>query len=158
MVTNTKHQIQKLWEDLCTLGSVQDMRDFAILQEGWAGGWYTVADDDAWKHLKICLNSVHCCVTRAPLLYFIRSWEHYLSKLWVSESVSQWGIGNTSPLSRSPLCAIYEGMHAFYWPSTTNHQLLPPHSVLYCQYYWPSTNWIYWHICDKYIYIFIDNR
>ena len=36
------------------------------------------------------------CVTRAPLLYFIRSWVALSFKV-VSEWVSQWGIGNTCP-------------------------------------------------------------
>ena len=36
------------------------------------------------------------CVTRAPLLYFIRSWVALSFKV-VSEWVSEWGIGNTCP-------------------------------------------------------------
>ena len=36
------------------------------------------------------------CVTRAPLLYFIRSWVALSFKV-VSQSVSEWGIGNTCP-------------------------------------------------------------
>ena len=55
---------------------------------------------EAISHLKSrwSPNSTNLhCVTRAPLLYFIRSWvQHYLSKS-VSESVSQSGIGNTCP-------------------------------------------------------------
>ena len=38
-------------------------------------------------------------------------------------------------LSKSPLCAIYKGIDALYWPSIINYQLLLPQSVLY----WPST-------------------
>ena len=49
--------------------------------------------------------------------------------LWVSPSVR-----HAWHPSRSPLCAIYKGINALYWPSITNYQLLPPHSVLY----WPS--------------------
>ena len=68
------------------------------------------------------------CVTRAPLLYFIRSWVALSFK--VCPSVRQpWH------LSRSPLCAIYKGINALYWPSIINYHLLPPHSVPY----WPST-------------------
>ena len=37
--------------------------------------------------------------------------------------------------ARSPLCAIYKGINALYWPSIINYQLPTPHSVLY----WPST-------------------
>ena len=43
-----------------------------------------------------CFNLSAYCVTRAPLLYFIRSWVALSFKV-VSESVSQWGIGNTCP-------------------------------------------------------------
>ena len=34
-------------------------------------------------------------------------------------------------MSRSPLCSIYKGIIALYWPSIINYQLLPHHSVLY---------------------------
>ena len=52
--------------------------------------------------------------------------------LSVSESVSHpWHLSS----SRSLLCAIFKGMRALFWPSSINHQLLPPHCVLY----WPST-------------------
>ena len=69
------------------------------------------------------------CVTRAPLLYFIRSWVALSFKV-VSQSVRHaWHHYN------SPLFAIYKGMNVLYWPSIINYQLLPPHSVLY----WPST-------------------
>ena len=34
-------------------------------------------------------------------------------------------------LSRSPLCAIYKGIDALYWPSIMKYQMPTPHSVLY---------------------------
>ena len=65
-----------------------------------------------WKKRKFLLSDVYCdfkfwrlddvfslsknCVTRAPLLYFIRSWVALSFKI-VSLSVSEWGIGNTCP-------------------------------------------------------------
>ena len=69
------------------------------------------------------------CVTRAPLLYFIRSWVALSFKV-VSQSVR-----HAWHHYKSPLFAIYKGMNVLYWPSIINYQLLPPHSVLY----WPST-------------------
>ena len=69
------------------------------------------------------------CVTRAPLLYFIRSWVALSFKV-VSQSVM-----HAWHPSKSPLFAIYKGMNVLYWPSIINYQLLLPHSVLY----WPST-------------------
>ena len=44
-------------------------------------------------------------------------------------------VGHPWHLSRSPLCAIYKGINALYWPSIIKYKLSPPHSVLY----WPST-------------------
>ena len=69
------------------------------------------------------LNNAWYCVTRAPILYFIRSWAA-LSFIceWVSQSVRHpWH------LTRSPLFAIYKGINALYWPSIINYQLLPTH-------------------------------
>ena len=51
---------------------------------------------------------------------------HIFQSLWVRHAWHP---------SRSPLFAMYKGINALYWPSITNYQLLPPHSVLY----WPST-------------------
>ena len=52
------------------------------------------------KHCFVIVNKIRHpgtnCVTRAPLLYFIRSWVALSFKV-VSEWVSQWGIGNTCP-------------------------------------------------------------
>ena len=67
------------------------------------------------------------CVTRAPLLYFIRSWVALSFK--VCQWVSEW-VRHRWHLTRSPLCAIYKGIDALYWPSIINFQLSPPHSVL----------------------------
>ena len=53
------------------------------------------------------------CVTRAPVLNFIRSW---VALSFICESVRhEW-----HP-SRSPLCAIYKGIDALYWPSIINY-------------------------------------
>ena len=52
------------------------------------------------------------CVTRAPLLYFTRSWVAYL-KVVSKASV-------TPDLTTSPLCAIYKGINALYWPRILN--------------------------------------
>ena len=61
-----------------------------------------------WSHIfwEMCMHVDHMavphnnfytnCVTRAPLLYFIRSWVALSFKV-VSEWVSQSGIGNTCP-------------------------------------------------------------
>ena len=74
------------------------------------------------------------CVTRAPLLYFIRSWVALSFKVCQSQSVRHpWH------LSRSPLCAIYKGINALYWPSIINYQLLPPYTISYSVLYWPCT-------------------
>ena len=67
------------------------------------------------------------CVTRAPLFYFIRSWVAISFK--VCQSVSEW-VRHWWHLSRSPLCSMYEGINALYWPSIINYQLLTPGSVL----------------------------
>ena len=73
------------------------------------------------------------CVTRALLLYFIRSWVALSFKV-VSQWVSQSGIGNTCP-------DLHFLQYIKAWMSSTdpvyiiNYQLLPPHSVLY----WPRT-------------------
>ena len=78
-----------------------------------------------------CDFHVYCpiCVTRAPVLNFIRSWVALSFKV-VSQSVRYaW-----HP-SRSPLCAIYKGIDGLFWPSIINYRLPTPHSVLY----WPST-------------------
>ena len=56
------------------------------------------------------------------------------STLQSCQSVSQWVRHAWHP-SRSPLCAIYKGIDALYWPSIINYQLPTPHSDLY----WPST-------------------
>ena len=71
------------------------------------------------------------CVTRAPLLYFIRSW---VALSFKCESVSE-SVRHVWHPSKSPLFARYKGMNVLYWPSIINYQLLPPHSVIY----WPST-------------------
>ena len=68
------------------------------------------------------------CVTRVPLLFFIRTWVALFYK--VCESVR-----DPRHLSRSPLCSLYKGTNALFWPSIINYKLPPPHSVLY----WPST-------------------
>ena len=55
-----------------------------------------------WPHSIVLTNTnsqfmispTNNCVTRAPLLYFGRSW---VALSLVCESVSQWGIGNTCP-------------------------------------------------------------
>ena len=78
------------------------------------------------KHYSIkwmCSTAKNHCVTRAPLLYFVRSW------VALSFKVCQW-VRHVWHPSRSPLCAIYKGINALYWPSITNYQLPPPHSVL----------------------------
>ena len=69
------------------------------------------------------------CVTRSPLLYFIRSWVALSFK--VCESVSQASV-TPDQMSTLPLCAIYKGINALYWHSIIDYQLLPPHSVLHC--------------------------
>ena len=79
-------------------------------------------------HLSLSDHQTQYCVTRAPLLYFIRSW------VALSFKVCEW-VRHPWHLSRSPLCSIYKGINALYWPSIINYQLLPPNSVLY----WPST-------------------
>ena len=67
------------------------------------------------------------CVTRAPLLYFIRSWVALSFK--VCQSVSE----SVTPDQLYTLCNIKKGIDALYWPSIINYQVPPPHSVLY----WP---------------------
>ena len=71
------------------------------------------------------ISSLHLyCVTRAPILY-----KELSSPIFQSLSVSQ-SVRHPWHLSRSPLCAIYKGINALYWPSIINYQLLLPHSVL----------------------------
>ena len=74
-------------------------------------------------------NVMPNCVTRAPLLYFIRSWVALSFKVCSS-------VRHRWHLTRSPLCAIYKGIDALCWPSIIKYQMPPPHSVLY----WPSTH------------------
>ena len=86
-------------------------------------------------NLSKLINGFLCCfmncVTRAPLLYFVRSWVALsLVCEWISQSVR-----HAWHPSKFPLFAIYKGMNVLYWPSIINYQLLPPHSVLY----WPNT-------------------
>ena len=80
-----------------------------------------------WEKWRSCffLN----CVTRAPVLNFIRSWVALSFKV-VSQSVSQ-SVRHAWHPSRSPLCAIYKGIDALYWPSIMKYQMPTPHSVLY---------------------------
>ena len=58
---------------------------------------------DGWDNFL----QVYNCVTRAPLHSVRHPWH----------------------LTKSPLCAIYKGMNALYWPSIINYQLPPPHST-----------------------------
>ena len=68
--------------------------------------------------LSLFISAQPHCVTRAPVLNFIRSWVALSFKV-VSQSVR-----HAWHPSRSPLYAIYKGTNALYWPSVL---------------YWPST-------------------
>ena len=74
----------------------------------------------------------HDHVTGAPLLYIL--YQELSSPIFQSQSVSQ-SVRHPWHPSRSPLCAVYKGINALYWPSIINYQLLLPYSVLF----WPST-------------------
>ena len=74
----------------------------------------------------------HNCVTRAPLLYFIRTW---VALSFICESVCQ---ASETPVQISTLCN--KGINGLYWPSIINYQLLPPHSVLILTQYTASSS------------------
>ena len=80
------------------------------------------------RHLSCGLFTIDYWVTRAPLLYFKRSWVALSFKVCPS-------VRHPWHLTRSPLHLIYKGIGALYWPRVINYQLPPPHSVLY----WTST-------------------
>ena len=61
------------------------------------------------RNIRICWRGPNC-VTRAPLLYFIRSWVALSFKVCSS-------VRHRWHLTRSPLCAIYKGINALYWSS-----------------------------------------
>ena len=81
-----------------------------------------------WTNEKLSLmvawsSSVSIFCLKIALLYKELSSSIFQSYQSVSQSVR-----HPCHLTKSPLCAIYKGTKALYWPSIINYQLLPPHS------------------------------
>ena len=85
-------------------------------------------------YFSICLSAFNISLRyeSSTLIHHKELSSPIFQSLWVSQSVSQ---ASATPV-QSPLCAIYKGINALYWPSIINYQLPTPPSVPY----WPSTH------------------
>ena len=97
--------------------------------------WETLKTEGTKRfRFKMLLHVKNNCVT-------LHSYNLYWSWAALSFNVCQW-VRHPWHLSRSPLCSIYKGINALYWPNNINYCLILTHteyhqvpSIVVCK--WP---------------------